>query len=305
MKQNRRDFIELCGISGLLCAFSGAMPLLSYGQDKKDLFKISLAEWSLQASLFGKKITNMDFPAVAKKEFDISIVEYVSVFFDGKETDSAYLKELKTRTDDLGVQNHLIMVDREGDLGDPDQTKRAKAVENHFKWVNAAKFLGCDKIRVNASGKGSMDEVKQAVIDGLSKLVSYAKDQNISVIVENHGGYSSNGAWLASVMDGVGSKYCGTLPDFGNFKISENETYDLYKGVSELLPYAKGISAKTFRFDGDGNEADMDYIRLFKMIKDSGFRGIVGIEWEGNSLSEKEGIMATKRLLERVRAKLS
>ncbi|QPH40887.1 sugar phosphate isomerase/epimerase family protein [Pedobacter endophyticus] len=305
MKQNRRDFIELCGLSGLLCAFSGAMPLLSYGKDKKDLFKISLAEWSLQASLFSKKMTNMDFPALAKKEFDISIVEYVSVFFDGKETDSAYLKELKTRTDDLGVQNHLIMVDREGDLGDIDKTRRAKAVENHFKWVNVAKFLGCDKIRVNASGKGSMNEVKEAVIDGLSKLVSYAKAQNISVIVENHGGYSSNGAWLASVMDGVGSNYCGTLPDFGNFKISENETYDLYKGVGELLPYAKGISAKTFRFDQDGNEADMDYMRLFKMIKDSGFRGIVGIEWEGNSLTEKEGIMATKRLLERVRTKLS
>lgn len=297
--ENRRNFIKKLGLSTLsLSAFAKLAQALPVAE--KLFFEISLAQWSFHKSLFSGKLNHLDFPAKAKKEFGIDIVEYVSVFFQKKETDKNYLKALKERCDDLGVRSHLIMVDGEGDLGDLDATVRQNAVENHYKWVNAAKFLGCKSIRVNASGKGSKAAVSDAVANGLSKLTQFAKAQKINVIVENHGGYSSDGQWLAEVMRKVDSPYCGTLPDFGNFNISATEKYDLYKGTEELLPFAKGISAKTFHFDSNGNEPNIDYYRLFEMIKKSGWKGIVGIEYEGDKLSESEGIMLTKKLLEKV-----
>jgi len=305
MQHNRRHFLKVTSLFSLSIGFETFIPSAFAAREKSPLFEISLAQWSLQASLFKGKLTNMDFPAKAKKDFGVNIVEYVSVFFNKQENNKEYLAELKKRTDDLGVRNHLIMVDGAGDLGNLNAGKRQQAVNDHCRWLDAAKSLGCDKLRVNAGGEGGMREVGDAVVEGLSSLTRLAKDRNMAIVVENHGGYSSNGAWLADVMKQVNSKHCGTLPDFGNFKISNTETYDLYKGVGELLPYAKGISAKTFNFDQAGNEPDIDYYRLFRMIKASGFRGIVGIEWEGNSKSEDDGIMATKVLLEKVRSKLA
>ena len=299
---DRRSFIRDLGMLTAAAGVSSLIPFDALALPKKEFFKISLAEWSFNEALFGGKMTNLDFPLRAKNEFGIDIVEYVSPFFNKKETDPAYLKELLTITKNEGIQNHLIMVDGEGDLGDLDEKRRTKAIENHYKWVDAAKTLGCLTIRVNASGHGSAEDVKTAVIDGLGRLTEYGKKNKINIIVENHGSYSSDGKWLSDVMKGVNSPYCGTLPDFGNFRISADKQYDMYQGVKELVPFAKGISAKTFKFDDRGEEPDIDYTRMFKIIHDSGFRGIVGIEWEGDSLSDEEGIRKTKALLERVLA---
>ncbi|EDM35775.1 hypothetical protein PBAL39_06336 [Pedobacter sp. BAL39] len=300
---NRRYFLRDLG---LLTVASGLASLLPYdllAMDKKDFFKISLAEWSFHKALFANEMTNLQFPVISKKEFGIDIVEYVSPFFQKKESDSSYLKELKLITDSEGVQNHLIMVDGEGQLGDLDEQARTKAIENHYKWVDAAKFLGCKTIRVNAAGEGPADAVKAAAIDGLGRLSEYGQKNRINVIVENHGGHSSDGKWLSAVIKGVNNSYCGTLPDFGNFRISKDKEYDKYQGVTDLMPYAKGVSAKTFNFDAAGNEPDIDYDRMFKIIKDAKWSGIVGIEYEGSALSPKEGIMKTKLLLEKVRSK--
>ena len=98
---------------------------------------------------------------------------------------------------------------------------------------------------------------------------------------------------------------CGTLPDFGNFRITREEEYDRYQGVKELMTYAKGVSAKSHDFDEQGNETRTDYARMMKIVLDAGYRGYVGIEYEGNRLSEPEGIKATKVLLERVREDLA
>jgi len=300
---NRRYFLRDLG---LLTAASGLASLLPYdllAMAKKDFFKISLAEWSFHKALFANEMTNLQFPVISKKEFGIDIVEYVSPFFQKKESDSSYLKELKLITDSEGVQNHLIMVDGEGQLGDLDEKARTKAIENHYKWVDAAKFLGCKTIRVNAAGEGAADAVKAAAIDGLGRLSEYGQKNRINVIVENHGGHSSDGKWLSAVIKGVNNSYCGTLPDFGNFRISKDKEYDKYQGVTDLMPYAKGVSAKTFNFDAAGNEPDIDYDRMFKIIRDAKWSGIVGIEYEGSALSPKEGIMKTKLLLEKVRSK--
>lgn len=300
---DRRNFIRDLGILSAAASISSLLPLEALAADKKEFFQISLAEWSFHKALFAGKMTNMDFPLKAKNDFGIHIVEYVSPFFKKKETDKTYLKELKDRTDSEGIQNHLIMIDGEGNLGDLDDKARLIAVENHYKWVDAAKFLGCKTIRVNAAGKGTAEEIKASAIDGLGKLTEYGKKNKINIIVENHGGYSSDGNWLSSVIKGVNSAYCGTLPDFGNFRISAEKEYDKYQGVKDLMPFAKGVSAKTHNFKEDGEETDIDYTRMFEIIKAAKWTGIVGIEYEGSTLSEEEGIRKTKELLERVRNK--
>lgn len=291
------------------------------GEPKDLFFKISLAEWSFHTALFAGKMTNLDFPAKAKNDFGITGVEYVNQFFMDKAKDKAYLADLKQRADDHGVTNVLIMCDGEGELGDLDAKLRTKAVENHYKWVEAAQLLGCHSIRVNAAGNGKAEEVAKAAADGLGRLTDFAKDFNIGVIVENHGSFSSNGEWLSGVMKAVNKPGCGTLPDFGNFCINRSkpendspeawaktvclEEYDRYKGVEQLMPFAKGVSAKTHNFDEQGNETETDYVKMMQIVKNAGYRGYVGIEYEGAKLSEDEGVRKTLELLRRVGAQLS
>jgi sugar phosphate isomerase/epimerase len=252
-------------------------------------------------------MTNLDFPVIAKQQYGISVVEYVNQFFKDKAKDTNYLNELLKRCNDNGVKNHLIMIDGEGNLGNLDNAKRLQAVENHYRWVEAAKYLGCRTIRVNAAGDGSAEDVQKAAIEGLGRLGEFAAKENINVIVENHGGYSSNGIWLTGVMKSINRPNVGVLPDFNNFCIKRGsgkcvEEYDRYKGVTELMPFAKGASAKSIDFDENGNCVETDYTRMLKIVKDSGFHGYIGIEYEGNKLSEEEGVRKTKSLLEKVAA---
>jgi L-ribulose-5-phosphate 3-epimerase len=303
---DRRTFIRTTAAAGAAIGL-GTMSQVTgaAASGSESLFKISLAEWSFHRALKAGSMDNLDFPKVAKKDFDIDCVEYVNVFFMDKAKDQKYLKELKERCDDLGVKSGLIMCDHEGDLGDPIDAKRTEAVENHYKWVDAAKFLGCHSIRVNARSAGNPKEQHNHAVDGLRRLSEFGAKQGMNVIVENHGGISSNGKWLAGVIKDVGLKNCGTLPDFGNFKISTTQTYDCYQGVAEMMPYAKGVSAKTHGFNAQGEEAEIDYLKMMKIVMDAGYHGYVGIEFEGETPGEFEGVKLTKALLERVRDKLA
>jgi L-ribulose-5-phosphate 3-epimerase len=298
----RREFLRTGAAAagaGLALA-GGGLPQLLAADAKEPLFKISLAEWSLHKALQAGKMKNMEFPAFTKK-CGIDAVEYVNQFFKDKARDLEYLGELKKRCEDEEIVSVLIMCDGEGNLGDPDDAKRKQAVENHHQWVEAAKYLGCHSIRVNAHSEGSREEQAKLASDGLRQLSEFAAPHKINVIVENHGGLSSDGAWLAGVMKTVDLPNCGTLPDFGNF-----HEYDRYKGTEELMPFAKGVSAKSHAFDVAGNETKSDYLRLMKIVLDHDYHGYVGIEWEGSEpADEREGIMQTKRLLERVREELS
>jgi sugar phosphate isomerase/epimerase len=274
-------------------------------EDTSPLYRISLAEWSLNKALFGGKLDNLDFARTSKEEFGIEAVEYVNQFFKDKAGDSKYLAELKQRAEDAGVKSLLIMIDREGDLGDADEARRTEAVEKHYRWVEAAKALGCHSIRVNAASSGSYDEQLERAADGLRRLAEFGDQHEINVIVENHGGLSSNGEWLAAVIKRVDHPRAGTLPDFGNFNLGDGKEYDRYKGVAELMPFAKAVSAKSHDFDDEGNETQTDYRRMMQIVLDAGYHGYVGIEYEGSRLSEPEGILATKKLLERVRDELA
>ena len=270
---------------------------------KNPPFEISLAQWSWHRRLFGEaelKLDNLDFPEEAH-DFGFRAVEYVNQFFKDKADDTAYLAEMKRRADDLGVRALLIMCDDEGALGDPDAGRRSQAVQNHHEWVRAARYLGCHSIRVNAYSEGPDDEQLKLAADGLRRLSEYAADYKINVIIENHWGLSSNGKWLSGVIRRVGLPNCGTLPDFGNFP----PEIDPYEAVEILMPYAKGVSAKSYDFDEKGDETKIDYYRMMKIVLDAGYEGFVGIEYEGERLSETDGILATKRLLEKIRDQLN
>ena len=309
---NRRQFIAVSTAGASVAAFSNPILAFEPAQEaqKKPLFRISLAQWSLHRALKGKKMDNLDFPKVAKEDFGIGGVEYVNQFFKDKAEDAKYLADLKQRCEDHEVESVLIMIDGEGALGDANEEKRKAAVQNHHKWVSAAKTLGCHSIRVNAQSSGSYEDQVSQAADGLASLSEHAKKVGINVLVENHGGLSSNGQWLAQVIRKVNMDNCGTLPDFGNFAIrraTKNRpeiSYDRYLGMAALMPFAKAVSAKSHDFDKDGNETKTDFKKVMQIVHDSGYRSWVGIEYEGHKLGEHEGIKATKKLLEKCREEL-
>ncbi len=283
-------------------------------------FQISLAQWSLHKTYFGGSITDwqefgrllmedpdallqgdidpVDFPEVAAG-YGINCIELVNTFYFSKATDMAYWEQFKKNCEEAEVTVGLIMCDALGNLGDADPEVRMATVENHKPWVDVAAFLGAKTIRVNAAGEGTAEEVAANAVDGLAKLGEYGATKGINVVVENHGGYSSDGKWLSGVIEKVGMDNVGTLPDFGNFY-----EYDRYLGIEELMPFAKGVSAKSHEFDTEGNETESDFLRIMKIVKESGFKGYVGVEYEGTTLSEDEGIKATKALLEKVIAEV-
>src|SRR5215475_13298391 len=300
---DRRDFIKqsVQTAATISVAAMAGEPLVA---STKQLFKISLAQWSLHRALFKKELDNLDFAGKARFDFGIGAVEYVNQFFKDKAKSKLYLGEMLKRSRDNGIENRLIMCDDEGALGDPDEAKRRQAVENHYKWVEAAKFLGCKMIRVNAQSQGSYDEQMKLAADGLRRLTEFGAKAKIAVVVENHGGLSSNGQWLVGVMKLVNHPMCGALPDFGNFSVSKDEEYDRYKGVSEMMPFAKTVSAKSHDFDERGEEIHTDYHRMMKIVLDAKYNGFVGIEYEGEKMTERDGIRATKKLLEKVHQEL-
>ena len=296
----RRDFIKKsASLTGGLIITSLSSSLLSSCTNELP-FKISLAEWSLHRALQKKEIEHLNFAEIAQNEFGINAIEYVNSFFFNHANDNSYLSEMKKRANDIGVKSLLIMCDNEGNLGDPENTKRTQAIENHYKWVEAAKFLGCHSIRVNARSFGTYNDQIKLAADGLRRLVEFGDNVGINIIVENHGGLSSNGEWLSSVMEEVNHPRMGTLPDFGNFRIENDDWYNRYKGMKELMPYAKAVSAKSHEFDEDGNETGSDYYRMMKIVLENGYNGYVGIEYEGNFHSEIEGIHLTNKLLKKI-----
>ncbi|HIF41775.1 MAG TPA: sugar phosphate isomerase/epimerase [Planctomycetes bacterium] len=301
----RRSFLQ----SGLGALATGAVvldPALAniIAREEKPWFDISLAQWSLHRSLSAGDLDNLDFARYTKETFGIHAVEYVNSFFKQHATDFKYLQEMRTRASDQGVRSLLIMVDGEGPLAAKDDGARAKAIRNHFKWVAAAAYLGCHSIRVNAAGASDWEDGMGRAAESLRTLAEVADPYDINVIVENHGGLSSNGEWLAGVMVKADHPRVGTLPDFGNFNLGGGKWYDRYKGVAELMPFAKAVSAKSHEFDTDGNETQSDYLKLMTTVKQAGYRGHVGVEYEGSKHTEAEGIQLTKDLLLRVRKQL-
>ncbi|NOX99024.1 MAG: sugar phosphate isomerase/epimerase [Verrucomicrobia bacterium] len=295
---SRRNFLAKSSLA--LAATGSLLPSLSELAQaaKKPLFKISLAQWTLVKDFRSGKLDNLQFAEVAAKH-GIEGLEYVNTFFMDKASDESYLSQMKKRASDNGVESVLIMCDREGNLGNPDKSKRTQTADNHRKWIDAAKFLGCHSIRVNARSEGSWDEQVKLAADGLAQLTEIGAKSDIDVIVENHGGLSSNGKWLLEVIKTVDHKRCGTLPDFGNFKVSDTESYDAYQGVKELMPFAKGVSVKDKVWTKNMKQIPLDFEKMLTIVLQAGYRGFCGIEFGGY-----EGLNQSRESLEKARTAL-
>lgn len=300
--------LPLTGLSA--CTETNKSTSVMNQQEKIPSLKISLAQWSLHREIESGVLDPVDFARVAKERFQIEAVEYVNGFYQKDPTNEKFWLEMLRKSQEVGVKNLLIMVDEEGDLGQSNANKRQKAVENHYKWVNAAKILDCHSIRVNAFGDGERAALHDALVDGIGQLCDYAAKENIDVLIENHGLLSSDASFIINVIQAANRPNLGTLPDFGNWCLAKKwgstqhnrceEVYDRYRGVAEFLPYAKGYSAKSYAFDENGNETIIDYRKMLQMAKDGGYDGYIGIEFEGENMEETTGIKATKALIERV-----
>ena len=293
---SRREFLVRTSIAAVGLSVAGPDSLSAIALDRTR-FPISLAQWSLHRMLGAGQLHPLDFPEVTKSEYGLNAVEYVNTFY--RDLPAGWQRELKDRCDDQGVRSLLIMCDGEGRIGDPDPHARTATIENHVRWLEAASELGCHSIRVNAASEGSREEQSGLAADGLRRLAERAESYDLSVLVENHGGLSSDASWLVATIRAADHPRLGTLPDFGNWQLSGSDRYDPYLGLSELMPLARAVSAKSHDFGPDGEETDLDYGRLLTIVRDSGYEGWIGIEYEGQRLSEPEGIRATRALLER------
>lgn len=271
--------------------------------------QLSLAQWSLHRQIEAGELDPVDFASVARDTYGLDAVEYVNQFYVDHATDEAFWLDLKARADQAGVHSLLIMVDNEGDLGIADAAARTQAVENHYKWVDAAKLLGCHSIRVNAFGESDRAAYRSAMIESLGQLATYAAQEDLHVLIENHGLFSADAALIVDIIQQVGMPNVGTFPDFGNWCLSAQwgstqheceQVYDIYQGVGEFLPYAKAVSAKSYDFDEAGNQTKIDYEKMLTIVKNSNYEGYIGIEYEGEQLNEHEGVLATKALIERL-----
>ena len=283
--------------------------------NKDSFFKTSLAQWSIHKSIREDGLSPYEFAKIAH-ELGFEGLEYVNALYSdvtNSEDKASAMEEFITRNNDLAakynLKNVLIMIDGEGDLASSNPEERMIAVENHKLWIDAASKMNCSAIRINLKGEKEIENWIKYSVESFGALGEYAKPLNINVIVENHGGLSSNASLLMKVINQVNLENCGTLPDFGNFCMSEGygslkennckDLYDPYLGISEMLPKAFGLSAKSYAFDSNGDETSLDYYRLLSIAKDAGYNGFIGVEYEGNILSEKDGIIATKKLLEK------
>ncbi|MCG2461930.1 sugar phosphate isomerase/epimerase [Flavobacteriaceae bacterium F89] len=313
----RRSFLEKTALGTLALTSTPILSQLAKSvlpKSNKSELKISLAQWSLHRALVKGKIKAVDFAQIALNSYGIGAIEYVNQFYVDTATSSKFWSEMRNRAENEGVKSQLIMVDNEGNLGSTNAADRKIAVENHYKWIHAAKILGCHSIRVNAFGKGTKEELHGALVDGLGSLAEYGGKENINVLVENHGFHTSDGKFMVGILNEVNNPYLGTLPDFGNWCLNAEwgstqnnkctDSYDPCEGVTEFLPFAKGVSAKSYAFDSKGNETVIDYKKMLKIVKDSGFDGYIGIEFEGENMDEPDGIRTTKALIERVWSEL-
>ena len=279
-------------------------------QKNKNTIQLSLAQWSLNKSIHAGALDPYDFAKVASG-LGFSGIEYVTQLYadiynakhKGKAIQNFVDKSL-TESHKYGLENVLIMIDEEGHLSDENETERQLAIDNHKLWIDAAAKLGCKAVRVNLYGSSNPQRWKEVSVNSLMSLSTYASKSNINILVENHGGLSSNAGLLMEVIHEVNLNNCGTLPDFGNFCIAKQadtcvETYDKYKGVYEMMSKALAVSAKSYDFDRDGKETKIDYERMLRIVTEAGYAGYIGIEYEGDRMAAEDGILHTKRLIEK------
>lgn len=316
----RRSFLHKSLFAGLGAASLGKFSygleshtFSSTGMNTSPFFKLSLAQWSLHRAIKSNTLNAYDFARKAKS-LGFEGIEYVNQLYPDvmeAKNKTAALKSFIRKSNDAAqnhaIKNLLIMIDGEGDLATGNLQERNQAIDNHKVWVETAAAMGCHSIRINLFGDNDPQRWKEYAAESMRKLGEFSAPYKVNIIVENHGYLSSNAVLVMEMLDAVNRTNCGTLPDFGNFCLERKDNvrwdascireYDRYQGVEEMMPRAFAVSAKSHDFDDQGNEIHTDYERMLRLVKDAGYTGYIGIEYEGSKLSETAGILATKALL--------
>jgi len=287
---NRRSLLGL--------PFLAAMPLHGRAANEPRKIRISLGQWSLHKAMGRRLLSNLDFPRVAREQFGIEGLEFVNFLWEAPTSD--YIQRVKRAMSSTATKAVLMMCDGEGLMAHSVKEKRLQTAANHYKWVDIAAELGAHAIRANLGAEkepktpAEVDAVVNYAAESFRKLAEYGASRKVNVVVENHGGVSSDPVAMARVIKAVKLPNLGVLPDFGNFA----KEVDRYDAIAKFMPYAKAVTFKCVDFK-DGKETTMDMDRLMKSVLDSGYRSWVGIEYGGDRLTEYEGIQAAKNYLER------
>lgn len=302
---SRREALQYSMLWGVAAAAWGGCASPKNSADENGVVspwsaRISLAQWTFHRAIKSGALDAMDFAPYANEQVGVRGVEYVNTFYRSLPSDGAWARTLRQRAQGAGVESLLIMVDGEGMLGAQTATARREAVDAHRRWLDVASVLGCHSIRVNALGEGDAAAQVALCADGMSMLCELAAKQGLWVLIENHGGFSCDGAWVADIVRKCQAKNLGTLPDFGNFRCADGSEYDRYKGVEAMLPFARALSAKSQDFTADCAEMHTDYSRMLRLVQSAHYSGWIGIEYEGKVLGEVDGARRTRDLLLRL-----
>jgi L-ribulose-5-phosphate 3-epimerase len=275
--QSRRDLLGGAAAAAMAAFLTGTHS--THAAPASD--EISLAAWSLVRSFRNGKWKLVDLPRICRENLGIGALEFVNQFFENPVLQ--YLQTVKRAGKQYEVKFVRIMVDGEGEMAAVEKKDRLASARAHRKWVDIAYELGCADIRCNMRGgtpdwKNDKDLVKRAA-EAFNDLLEYARPANIDILIENHGGASSDPDTLVAVMKAVNNPHFGTLPDYGNVNLGD----DRYEVMRKILPYAKGVSVKA-AWTADGNNVFGDLEKLIKITQESGFHGFWGIESSYNLL---------------------
>lgn len=284
-KLKRREFLSKSVAAGVASSLIVPAEVLAGAAGPKRPTKndISLAQWALVQEIRDGKWKNSDFPRIAREDFDINGIEFVSTLFELPTY--SYLKRLQRDAEKYKVTMVLIMVDDEGETCDPSREMRIQTAINHRKWVDIAKFLGCHSIRTNC--RGPKDAPKDRALgwaaDCYNRLLEYAAAAGIGILIENHGGLSNDPDWMISLFKKVDNPYFGSYPDWRG----PGREFDNYEYLRKMLPYAGGMSYRN-------QPTEEQTARLIKLCRNSDYRGWYGIESGG-----RDEIKLGKKLLEK------
>jgi L-ribulose-5-phosphate 3-epimerase len=247
---------------------------------------ISLAQWALVDEIRAGKWNNLDFPRIAREDFDLNGIEFVNTFFEVPT--GGYLKKLKQNAVAYDVKMVLIMVDDEGDGCESAKEGRKQFEINHRKWVDIAHYLGCHAIRTNCRGPEKVDktEALKCATESYHMLLEYARPANICIAIENHGGVSNDPDWMMSLMNEIKDPAFGTYPDWRE----PAPDFDNYNYLQKTLSRAKGMSYRN-------QPTEELTAKMIGLSRDSGYSGWYGIESNGRE-EIKKGIELLKKYLQ-------
>ncbi len=242
-------------------------------------------EWTEE---YPEDVSLLDFAGFARKEYGLTHLELIQMSFPS--TEASYLKKLRSAVEAAEAVIENVPIDV-GDICELAPERRAEHVRNIKSWMDVAAAIGSRAVRVNTGPSREGSDALALAVESCKRLAEHADKLGLNVLIENHGGISSDPQLLKQLIESVSTERMGACPDFGGF--DEAIRYD---GLQKIMPLAKLVHAKSYAFDEHGEETAIDYARCMQIVKNSGFSGVLSIEYEGDG-NASEGIKKTKELI--------